>query len=290
MTERQTAISMLRQWGLEANETNIARYFYPGPLSVEIRYDSDRLRAQLGKNGIGKGGQFSRTWNYSDLEDGRVMEIAAFCQDANDRHKLERLRERESSFLASNGIALVVITNAAGFRKCLSNSDIVLYFGHSNRGRGLFFQEAPSVGEWLRIGPDILQFPRRVVQSGDEVLGVASNGMMMIRGGATDLEGLDIRCKILWLMGCRTEVYYRRILERRYPHTEFVTANYTWGSTSEAWGIVSALEVTLFQHRTMEDLLRVLNTDRQTEILYGMYKEKNDYHNDGPYAEQLLTY
>ena len=166
----------------------------------------------------------------------------------------------------------------------MSEYDIALFFGHSNLGQGMDFNQGP-----IRMGADTLHVPARHLSPHHVIQEELENGLVAVVGGSEDLAGLNIRNKLFVYYGCRSDGYYREILEQTFPNRDYIFTHYIWSATIHAPSIIRELVHVLEQGESIETYTERINRNHEKDILWGRLKEVHMYKNPGPHSSVLLS-
>lgn len=216
------------------------------------------------------------------LADGSIT-IAVYNSERPETHCTIVTNEHDSGPIIIRHIA-----SFPAFTNALAQDDIVLYFGHGNFGRGIFFSEQEGGHGFFRMGKDRLRIPQEYIRPYDTVIADSSNGTAIVDGNCDDLNTLAMQSSSFWYMGCRTFPDYACVWKHAFPECLFVGSCYSWVSTAQCSTITQALIRCLQQRGTASKLLEYLNADLTWDILCGRRHEKLDFNDDGPYSPALL--
>jgi hypothetical protein len=284
---RNEAPKVLHQLGLEATRENIDLYMTVqiGGKPPEDGWTSrlkpipcesiPKIRHKCG---------FSEHWTYADLLDDELIEVGVFMQRALAWPDLEPLLEAGKQQWREHGIVIHITETEAEFRDALARYDIAMFFGHSNLGQGMDFNQGP-----LDMGNDTLEIPFQHLSPDHEIIEELSNGLFRVAGGSKDLAGLNIQNKLFAYMGCRSDGYYREVLEAQFPGRDFLLTHYVWSATIHAPQIIRELAHCLEQGQTLEHFTKQINRGHETDVLWGRLKEIHMYKNEGPHSPVLFS-
>ncbi|MDZ4199611.1 MAG: hypothetical protein U1E27_10055, partial [Kiritimatiellia bacterium] len=126
--------------------------------------------------------------------------------------------------------------------------------------------------------PPVLVLPRDETKPDDVILADLPDDRVQIRGyHDPELDRLEIRCKSLWLLGCRTEMYYRDWFRTHAPNTDLVTTLCALDTLADTRRVLQTLLLALDERRSVQDILAVLNHNREFARLQGYREEIHRY-------------
>jgi len=287
LIERRCAIQTLASWNLPPTEENLALYRsmnsetttlaeVPPPPDVNRQAGSTENTNDL----------FTDRWRFADLWADKPLRIGVYSQDNYDTERFSKAVVVPPALAPK--IHLHYLKTERDFLDALATDDIVLFFGHANLGRGLYFAPARGGHGLLPLGNEILSMPARYRKDSDVVIGATSNGLLLVGRSASALAQLTVNCKVFWCLACRSDAYYRDMWTNRYPRCHLVTVNYLWNSISNTRVLAELMEGLQNRH-PLQTIIARINAASAADILFGRVAEITDYGNATNLSPRLLN-
>ncbi len=237
---------------------------------------------------------FEKLYDDDDGDGEGEITLGIYCQFPNDISRVNsKLLEILGSdrdiknvlawlepIAASRRIKLKYLETKQDFIDPMRNYDIKFFAGHAGCGRGPDFSREAGEHDYLRMGRDILTIPEYYLHDDDEVIEYLHNGLVRIRGGSQDLDGLQVGCDVFIYEGCRTELYYRAILAERFPQLDFVGTNYATSYMPS--DLITALVIGLAREMPLDEALRTTEALLRQDLLDAIKSEMEMYKNIMP--------
>jgi len=235
-------------------------------------------------------GRFSDKVSYGNLYDDDKIEIGIYCQFPQDRAEAQQTIHRISARASKSGIEFTMLDSFAAFTNSFSHSDISMYSGHANSGRGPDFSGMGEQRDCWRIGEGTLVLSPRntwTIGKDDTVIERLPGGFAKIKGGSEGLDKVEATPDAFFYYCCRGNVYYRNVLETKAPRTEFISTNYD--SNTDPTAALEILLYTLERRLQVEDFLRAMNRILGRNLQSCQRTEKIEYNNPGPYPSVMYS-
>lgn len=284
--QRWAARRAVATWGLAPTRENVDLYLGSDHSRA---LDEQAFNPLAGsQNPVPDCTYFSDHWSYGQLFQNGRLAIGIYVQD---RYISPSLQNGIRDFPVGPGktISIRWLRSRQELVDSFARDAIVLYFGHSNYGKGILFD--PRSGETpIPMGRAILVIPQNHLSPSDEVLEHLDNGLVRIRGSSQGLQELDVRCKVFAYLGCRSDFYFREVWSSHFPNVDFVATLYVAHAVKAAPEIVRHWITGLQQGRSLADIVDAMNQGQSAAILFGRMNEVTRYHNPDRHPDHLFTY
>jgi len=223
---------------------------------------------------------------YDDDDNDGIGEITigVYCQFIEDVISNDKMIKDVIEQLAARAekrrIVIKPLNSKDEFKAAMAGYDIVMFYGHANCGRGPDFGRGSEPNDYLRMGKDELLIPGKYLHNDDEVIRRLENGNVVIKGGSEGIDAMEVNADMFFYLGCRTDRYYRGVLQQKLPQLDFLGTNYA--SNAKAHLDLRSLILGLIKCRTLAEIIPDMEKVEGFNLLQGILVERQTYKNNLP--------
>ena len=279
LVARHCARATLQTWGLAPTPENLELY---AAMSGTRNQAARPARVAPTTNEF-----FTAHWRYAELWRDRPLTIGIYNQNQTDAEQLFKALRLPAALQGK--VLLHNLATERAFLEALEHDDMVMFWGHANYGRGLFFDPARGGHGTLQLGHEFITVPRDHLETNDTIVTATDPDRVLVRRSADALAKLTVRCKVFWCLACRSEVYYRDMWTNQYPHCHLVATHFNWKHSNNG-RVLEELLAGLEQRWSLAAIIENFNAKHTDEVLPGRFTELAKYGNHTNHHSRLLSF